>query len=81
MILTLQTFKLFGRTRLIEAQVQFEAPDPHPLNKWRTDHKIQVIATCDFHAEEVPHKQLHRLWDQPSKAFTSCTYEIYVLYD
>ena len=27
---TLQTVKLFGRTRVVEAQFQIEAPDPYP---------------------------------------------------
>ena len=33
----------FGRTRVVEAQFQIEAPDPYPPNKWRTDLGTLVV--------------------------------------
>ena len=36
-------YKIIGRTRVVEAKFQIEAPDPYPPNKWRTDLGTLVV--------------------------------------
>ena len=43
MFYSLSLHKNTGRTRLIEAYFQIEAPDPYPPNKWRTELGTLVV--------------------------------------